>query len=821
MNFLSPRPGVCGYFSNLIIFSPFMPSTVITDQEILCYHCGETCLNTKIKAAEKVFCCEGCKMVFQILNQSELCEYYNLNENPGINQRMRVRQDKFAFLDDEKIQLQLISFGDEKQVHITFYLPQMHCSSCLYLLENLHRLNPGVVSSKVNFTRKESDIVFLKGETSLRKVAETLTNIGYEPYISLNDLKEKRPAIDRSMVYQIGVAGFAFGNIMLMSFPEYLGIDASEKGLLTIFRWANFGLAIPVLLYSALPFYISSWKSLKHKFLNIDAPIALAVIITFIRSAYEVISGTGSGYFDSMTGIVFFMLAGRILQDKTYRQLSFERDYTSYFPIAISVLKDGIEKPTALPDIKPGDTLLIHNEELIPADGILTRGKAFIDYSFVTGESLPVQKEMGEIVYAGGKQTEGNIELLVVKEVTQSYLTKLWNRDEFKEQEEVNTRSFVHLLSRYFTYIVLTIAAATVIYWQFNDPSRVWPAMTSIFIIACPCALFLSNTFTNGNILRILGRNHLYMRNAQTIEDMGKATHIVFDKTGTLTSSQEQDIEYDGRELSVIQLQQVAALADHSNHPLSKALARHIGRKQGFDIDHFKEIPGQGIEGRFEEETLRLGSYAFTTGNNGQAASTSVFVRFGDEVVGHFRFSNHYRDSIPDLIKDLKKNYKLSVLSGDNTAEQENLQRLMGPNATLLFHQKPEDKLQYIKYLQSKGEKVMMIGDGLNDAGALKQSDIGIAVAEQTNNFTPSSDAIIEAKKLSGLTRFIRLCQANRNIIMASFVLSIVYNVIGLFFAVQGNLSPLIAAILMPSSSLSILLLTYGSSSLIAKRLKL
>jgi Cu+-exporting ATPase len=160
-------------------------------------------------------------------------------------------------------------------------------------------------------------------------------------------------------------------------------------------------------------------------------------------------------------------------------------------------------------------------------------------------------------------------------------------------------------------------------------------------------------------------------------------------------------------------------------------------------------------------------------------------------------------------------------LSGDNTAEQENLQKLMGPNATLLFHQKPEDKLKYIQYLQHKGEKVMMIGDGLNDAGALKQSDIGIAVAEQTNNFTPSSDAIIEARKLSGLTRFIRLCRANRNIVVASFVLSIVYNVIGLFFAVQGMLSPLIAAILMPSSSLSILLLTFGSSSLIAKRLKL
>lgn len=798
-----------------------MSSTNLTTNKLQCFHCGEVCLNDKIHLQEKNFCCEGCKMVYQILNQSDLCEYYNLNENPGISQRIKVRKDKFAFLDDEKIQLQLISFRDDKQVHVTFYLPQMHCSSCLYLLENLYRLDAGVISSKVNFTRKEVDIVLLTDKTSLRKVAETLTSIGYEPYISLNDLKEKRPAINKSMVYQLGVAGFCFGNIMLMSFPEYLGIDASETGLRSIFRWINFGLAIPVLLYSSLPFYESSWKSLKHKFLNIDAPIALAIIITFIRSAYEVISGTGGGYFDSMTGIVFFMLAGRIVQDKTYRQLSFERDYTSYFPIAVSVIKEDKEIPTTLPDIKPGDTLLIHHEELIPADGILTKGKALIDYSFVTGESLPVLKEMGELVYAGGKQTEGNIEILVVKEVAQSYLTKLWNRDEFKKQEEPQNVSFVHLLSRYFTYIVLSIALATAVYWQINDPSRMWPAVTAIFIIACPCALLLSNTFTNGNILRILGKNHFYLRSAQTIEDVAKATHIVFDKTGTLTTTQQQNITYEGTALSAYQQQQVAALAACSSHPLSRALAKHLDGENRMEVAGFNETTGQGIEGFVNNDLVKLGSYKFVTGNTERQTGTAIFICIENTLYGYFLFSNHYREAIPGLLKKLKNNYRLSVLSGDNEAEKENLQRLLGRKATLLFHQRPEDKLQYIKQLQLRGEKVMMIGDGLNDAGALKQSDIGIAVAEQTNNFTPSSDAIIEANQLSRLTRFIQLCRANRNIVVASFVLSIVYNIIGLFFAVQGNLSPLVAAILMPSSSLSILLITFGSSSLLAKQMKL
>ena len=797
-----------------------MSSTLVKNQ-LECFHCGENCTVTSITADNKHFCCEGCKMVYQLLNQSGLCEYYALNNMPGINQRTSVRNDKFAFLEDPAICRQLITFSDDQQTNVTFYLPQIHCSSCLYLLENLHRLNEAVISSTINFTRREVDVVFDNQNTSLRKVAELLSGIGYEPYISLNNLQHHKPRTNKSMIYRLGVAGFCFANIMLLSFPEYLGLETADMQLQSIFRLLNVILALPVFFYCAIPFYESGWKGLQHKFLNIDAPIALAIIVTFSRSVYEVITGMGAGYFDSMAGIVFFMLVGRVLQDKTSRQLSFERDFTSYFPVAATLVKDNKEIPVSLPDVKAGDTLKIHNEELIPADGIITRGKACIDYSFVTGESLPVNKEMGEIVYAGGKQTGSAIEILVIKEVAQSYLTRLWSRDEFKKNNESKSVSFVHLLSRYFTYIVFTIAGLAAMYWWFYDSTKIWNVITAVLIVACPCALLLSNTFTNGNILRILGRNKFYLRGSQTIEDIAGITHVVFDKTGTLTATGEQHMEYKGHPLNLFQQQVIASLAAQSSHPLSRALVKQLKIIDQLPVSGFREIPGKGIEGKVGEAWIAIGSNAFVTGNASiPAGSSQVHVAIDHKPYGYFVFHNRYRDGIPKLISLLSGHYRLSVLSGDNATEQYALRQMMGDDATLLFNQQPEDKLQYIKLLQQTGETVMMVGDGLNDAGALKQSHVGIALTDNCNNFTPASDAIMEAKQLSRLPQFIRLCKVNKQIVIASFILSIVYNIIGITYAVQGVLSPLIAAILMPASSLSILLVTFGSSNIAAKWLK-
>lgn len=786
-----------------------------------CYHCGEDCKNDTVLAHDKSFCCSGCKMVYEILQQNGMCDYYTISKNPGTSQKIKVREDKFSFLDDNKIAASLIQFKDEGRTHVNFYLPQIHCSSCLWLIENLHRLEDAVISSKVDFERKEVDIVFDHRRTSLRKIAELLTGIGYEPYLSFNDMGKQMPRINAGKIYKLGVAGFCFANIMLMSFPEYLGIDSKERSLLLIFRYANLLLSLPVFFYSATEFYSSAWKSLKHRFLNIDAPIVLAVWVTFARSVYEVLSGTGGGYFDSMSGIVFFMLAGRVLQDTTYRQLSFERDYTSYFPIAVTRIKDEKKEAAALPDIKLNDTLLIHNEELIPADGILTRGKALIDYSFVTGESIPVAKDMGEIVYAGGKQLGSNIEILVIKEVAQSYLTKLWNKEE-EGPDKTWEHSFVHLLSRYFTWIVFSIALLGAAYWYINDATRIWNVVTAVLIIACPCALLLSNTFTNGNILRRLGRNHFYLRNAQVIEEIATADCIVFDKTGTLTTGRYNDILYEGNKLSHLQKEQLSALAAQSTHPLSKAILQWSGVPANKKVTGFKEVPGYGIEGMIDGALVSLGSESFVTREKSTAQDGSVvYIAFEEDVTGKFYFRNQYREQVPDLLKDLGTKYHLAVLSGDNAGEKKFLQNLLGYDTTLLFNQDPSDKLNAIKLLQGSGKKVMMIGDGLNDAGALQQANVGIAVSEDNNHFTPASDGILSADGLSKLFQYIKLCKANKRIVLTAFVISILYNLAGIFFAVQGVLSPMIAAILMPCSSISILLITFGLSNYYSFRLHL
>jgi Cu+-exporting ATPase len=795
-------------------------------QEKLCYHCGNNAEDSPIFFDEKVFCCDGCKTVYEILNQNNLCDYYSLNNNPGITAKNPEALKKFAVLDDDKVRKKIIQFTDGKQSKVTFYIPYIHCSSCVWLLEVLYKLNPGIVSSNVNFLRKEVSITFKEKEISLRQLAELLTNIGYEPKLSFDDIQtqKKNTSINKNY-YKLGVAFFAFGNIMLLSFPEYLGIDElAETEYRQFFGYLNFLLALPVMFYSASGFFNSAYQGIKQGVLNMDFPIVLGIIAMFLRSTYEIFSGTGAGYMDTLASLVFLMLVGRMFQNKSYESISFERDYKSYFPVSATIIKNNEEKTIPLSDLKVGHRLVIRNGELIPADAILFKGDAHIDYSFVTGESTPIEVVLGEIVYAGGRQQGGIIEVEVIKEVSQSYLTQLWNEKVFEKEKNNNIGSLANKVSKSFTLVVLSISLFASAYWIFNGNNfKALNAFTAVLIITCPCALALSTPFTLGNAMRILGRNKMYVKNAETIENAGKITSIVFDKTGTLTQNNDSQIVYNGEKLTDVQTSMLLSLFRNSSHPLSKKLSTHLKKGSLLPVSNYKEIVGKGIEGTVNKIKVKAGSASFLNIVSEEKINSGsrVYISFDDKPVGFFTINNAYRKGLEEVIEDLSKKYKLYVLSGDNDRERNFLSKIFGDNTKLYFNQSPLDKLNFIKQLQEKGEKVMMIGDGLNDAGALKQSDVGIAISDDINNFSPACDAVLEAKEFKKLPAILRFSKYSINIILISFLLSFIYNIVGIRFAVSGDLSPLFAAILMPISSVTIILFTTISSNITAKYIKL
>ncbi len=791
-----------------------------------CFHCGDDCHEETVVIENKAFCCDGCKMVYEILNQNDLCEYYDITKNPGLNQKVKVRPGKFAFLENELVQQKLIHFAEGDHKHVTFYLPQMHCSSCIWLIEHLPKLNKGIIHSTVNFLKKEVTMVYNSKLIHLQQVAELLTSIGYEPHISLNDISStKIKKYDKTRIYKIGIAGFCFGNIMLLSFPEYFSSgNIEEQQLKTLFSFLNLGLSLPVFFYCASEFFTSAYKSLRQKFLNIDAPIALAVLMAFGRSIYEICTFSGAGYLDSMSGIVFFMLVGRFFQDKTYQSISFDRDYKSYFPLGVTVIDaDGAEQQKSVSEIKKGDRIKIHSQEIVPADGILFLGKANIDYSFVTGESLPTEKSIGEIIYAGGKQIGGALELEVVKEVSQSYLTQLWNNDTFKNKSGEKKVSFVHAVSRYFTYILFSIAIISAVYWSMHNPNKMWNAITAILIVACPCALLLSATFTNGNMLGILQKAKLYIKNANALENLSEADTIVFDKTGTISLQGESSVVFSGSVLDEYQTQVIRTLANQSNHPLSKAIVSNLPFQKNLHVKSYSEIKGQGASAIINGEMVKLGSASFVSGAAAQqhGDGSKVYISINDEILGCYVIKTKYRDELEKLIPALKEKYQLAVISGDNDSEAGKLRNIFGDDVELKFNQHPQDKLNFIQSLQNKGHKVVMVGDGLNDAGALQQSNAGIAISDDINNFSPGCDAILDGKSFGQLKLILEYCTKEKPIIYGSFVISILYNIVGLFFAVQGELSPVIAAILMPISSASIMLFTTGMSAFYSRKLKL
>jgi Cu+-exporting ATPase len=773
--------------------------------ESVCFHCGLPVVKKdEIRFDERTFCCNGCQVVYEIFSSNGLGDYYKFASSPGATP---VEQHgKYDYLDNAAIADKLLEFKEDSTNIISLYIPHIHCTSCIWILENLHKLNPAISSSQVNFPEKKVRIIYNPHDISLKQVVVLLSSIGYDPYITLENYDNKKKQVDRSLVYKLGVAFFCFGNIMLLSFPEYFEDEEfwlnNYRGFL---RWLVFALALPSFFYSASGYYVSAWNSIKRGMLNIEIPIALGIIVMFIRSTYDILMGYGQGFFDSLAGLVFFMLLGRFFQQKTYNFLSFERDYKSYFPVAVTkIMPDTSEISVPVYELAAGDRIMVRNQELIPVDGILISGSTAIDYSFVTGESLPVEKQPGDKLFAGGKQLGPVIELEILSSVSQSYLTQLWGNAAFDKNKDQEYKTLTDTISRYFTPLLLIIAFAGMLWWLPRDSNTAFNVFTAVLIVACPCALALSAPFTLGNVLRIMGRKKLFLKNATVIEQMAKVDTIVFDKTGTITTNEKSSIQYAGQDLDNDQLAMIRSVLRGSNHPLSRMLYDTFPELPGYTVDNFAEFTSKGIVGHVRGHKIRIGSAAFVGATTSGSLQTQVHISINDAYQGRYIFNNRYREGLAELFEGLSEKYNIKVLSGDNEGEREILLSLLPQDVELIFNKKPEQKLAIIESLQQQGHNVMMVGDGLNDAGALKQSNVGIAISENINVFSPACDGILDASEFKRIGWFLNYSKQTIKTIKMSFALSLAYNVVGLSFAVTANLLPLVAAIIMPLSTITI-----------------
>lgn len=768
-----------------------------------CIHCDQSVVTAYFNedtGQAGPFCCRGCLTVYNVIHAKGLAEYYEIKKNVSFFKKrapVEIKAAQYSYLDDEDFlkEYSYQSLNNERTME--FYLEGIHCLACLWIIEKLPEFVAGVRSSKLNMGRSVVSIV-LRSEGKFSLVAYELENLGYHPHpLKMNqdsqDLKTKE---ERSGLLRIGIAGAAAGNIMLYAVSLYAGAGPLYA---TFFNWLTVIFAVPVLTYSAYPFYRNSWVALKNKSLSIDVPISLALIMGGVMGIYNLINGVNENYFDSLSALVFLLLMSRYFL-KAIQEMGLGTTDLHFFYQGESVLKVDENNPGQFLEIHPkfikvGDLLKIAPMQIIPADAVVTSGETYLNNSLLTGESELQKVGIDADVFSGTMNMGSEIIIKVKKINKETRLGQILRSIENGWGHKSKIIDVTNLISKYFVGIVFALSIALFV-WSYRDGNtkHALEQALTLLIVTCPCALAIATPLTFIRTLSKSAQKGIIIKDDSVIEKLSRVKNVFIDKTGTITQNTLKISSFYILQNSTVAPHDVIFnLERHSTHPLALSLKNYIQPLpfKPLLVSDLKEVPGVGVSGIIENHFYEIKNHAIYEDH---------------KIICTFEAKDTIRQDANEAIAKLRLHHvNIQILSGD----KEEYVSAIAKEAGLLPSEyqsslSPEKKSQVIK----ASKHSLMIGDGANDAIALSYADTGIAVFGAMDISLRAADVYLSLPGLLPVAELITISKETMKVIYRNLVLSLFYNSISVVLAFTGYISPLTAAIIMPLSSLSVLIST-------------
>ena len=786
--------------------------------KVACTHCNlifdeSVMITEKENDKELNFCCKGCQGVYHLLNSEGLGTFYDKLGNTTLQpagQNISADLEKF---DLEGFKNKYIKTTEDGLSQIHLIIEGIHCSACVWLNEKVLHKTDGVIEASINYTNNKAKVVWDPEEVKLSKIIETIRAIGYNAYPYDPSLQEERANQAKKSYYsRILVAVFGTMNIMWLAIAKYAGyFTGMEQNFKDILNVAEFILATPVLFYSGWIFFRGAYFGFKNKIVNMDTLVASGALSAYIYSIYAMITQHGEVYFDSVVMIITFVLVGKYLEVLSKKHAVDTLDsIMGSTPTEVTTVKNGIKALVSIENIQIGDLIELKPGEKVVIDGVVTSGQGSFDESSLTGENEPIYKEKGADILSGSLCLDSVIHYEASKDVSGSLLTSIVSLLEESITKKPHIEQLANRVSGYFSNIILLIALLTFAGWYFLNGNFETALIVgiSVIVIACPCALGLATPMATLVGISIAARRGILFKEATFLETMAKSKVLALDKTGTITEGRPSVVH---AELSSgFNPALLLSLVSTSNHPISKGIAGYLNTEnetlENLTLTEIKSIEAKGIEAKYGEKNLLGGNAALLQSRGIEVLVSSehslFFFAVDNNIVAHFELTDTIREGAKEAIANIQSlGIKVLMLTGDHEQSAQKVAKEVGiteVHAKLL----PQEKSALIQSFQDKGEVVVMVGDGINDAIALAQSNIAIAMGQGADVAINISDVVLLDEKPQSILEAYAISRRTYGAVKENLGFSLLYNVIAVPLAVAGFVTPLIAALSMSLSSL-------------------